>query len=101
MNFSANTTSTSELVPSSKSKSVDDRRAIDLDDPLNQRKRTSLPMVDSLLDAKKDTINDQLNNSYLSSPHNDDPELGISCTSSEFNGNFKPLYSVPPFLSFA
>ena len=89
MNFSANTTSTSELVPSNKSKSVDDRNPIDLDDPLNQRKRTSLPMVDSLLDAKKDTINDQLNNSYLSSPHNDDAELDISCTSSEFNGNFE------------
>ena len=92
MNFSANTTSTSELVPSSKSKSVDDRNPIDLDDPLNQRKRTSLPMVDSLLDAKKDTINDQLNNSYLSSSHKDDPELGISCTSSEFNGNYEIVF---------
>ena len=71
------------------SKPVDDRNEIDLDDPLNHRKRTSLPMVDSLLDAKKDTIKDKLNSSHLSSPHNDDPELGISCTSSEFNGNYE------------
>ena len=89
VNFSANTTSTNELVQSDKSKFVADSRSIDLDDSLNQRKRTSLPMVDSLLESKKNTINDQLNNSYFSTTGNEAPEIGISSSTSEFNGNKK------------
>ena len=86
MNFSANTTSTTELVPSHKSKFGDDRKSIDLDESLNQRKRSSLPVVDSLLESKKNTINDQLNNSYFSTPRSGDPEMGNSTSTSEFNG---------------
>ena len=86
MNLSANTTSTTELVPSHKSKFSDDRKSIDLDDSLNQRKRSSLPVVDSLLESKNNTINDQLNNLYFSTPRSGDPEMGNSTSTSEFNG---------------
>ena len=89
VNFSANSTATTELALSTKSKSVADRSSIDLDDSLNQRKRSSLPMVDSLLETKENTMNDQLNNSYFSIQRQAQPNMGTSTTTSEFDGKFK------------
>ena len=71
MNFSANKTSTTELVSSHNTKFGDDRKSIDLD---------------SLLESEKNTINDQLNSPYLSKPRSGDPEMGNSSSTSEFNG---------------
>ena len=88
VNFSANSTATAELVPSNNSKYVTDRNSIDLGDSLNQGKRSSLPMVDSLLESKRNASNDQLNNSYFSNPIQDQPEMGNSTTSSKFDGKY-------------